>query len=112
MIQGRTFAGNLRYRINIMELIDSLNEYGEIEKTMSLYRSVRSDRKYVSGAVYEIADQMKEQVTIEFTIRFDENVTTKMLVEYKSQLYKIVYVQHIHEEVTLIKCKLSKDNVL
>lgn len=103
-------AGELRYRINIYSITRTPNEFGEPEKNLTLYRSVRCARKFIGGTTMEIDEQMVPQQTVEFKIRFDFNIVEDMVVIFDSRKYQCLYVFHTYEEATTLRCKLIKDD--
>jgi len=110
MADSRLLAGKLRYRIKIYNRVITTNEYGEGEESLSLYKSVRAERRYLGGYVRKEDEQMSPGVTIEFQIRFDENINEQMYIRYNDDLYRVRYVYHTYEMTTTIKCTLDKDN--
>jgi len=105
-------AGELRYKIGIYNLTRTKNEFLEEEITLTLYRTVRADRKSIGGTIKELDGQIAPSETMEFKIRYDFAINEDMVVIFKDTKYRVKYVYHTHEESTHIRCNLSKDENL
>lgn len=103
-------SGELRYRINIYSIARTKNEYGEEERTLSPYRSVRAARKFIGGTTKEIDNQMAATQTVDFKIRYDKNVEEEMVIIYDGRKYQTTYIYHTYEEATTIRTILIKDD--
>ena len=97
-------TGQFRYRISIYNMIGGKNEFGETEILKTLYRSVRSSRKYIGGTTNEVDNTISVKRTIEFTVRFDENIVEDMVIKYGDDEYWCKYVYHTNEHTTTMRC--------
>tara|TARA_R110000803_G_scaffold210835_1_gene284140 strand:+ start:9264 stop:9596 length:333 start_codon:yes stop_codon:yes gene_type:complete len=97
-------TGQFRYRISIYNMVGTKNEFGEPEIIKQLYKSLRASRKYIGGTTNEVDNTISVKRTIEFTVRFDENILEDMVIEYNGDEYWCKYVFHTHTSTTTMRC--------
>tara|TARA_R110000851_G_scaffold295923_3_gene450921 strand:+ start:739 stop:1068 length:330 start_codon:yes stop_codon:yes gene_type:complete len=97
-------TGQFRYRIGIYSMVPTKNGFGENELLKTLFKSLRASRKYIGGTLTEQDNAVSTKRTLEFSVRFDEDIQEDMVIEYKGDDYICKYVFHTYEQLTTMRC--------
>lgn len=82
-------AGKLRYRVSIMEPVETQNEYGEAITTWNALAVVWASKEDLAGREYFAAQQTESEVTTRFRMRYHAGLTSKMRLTLSGTDYDI-----------------------
>lgn len=105
-------TGQFRYRIIIYTLVNVKDDYGGVKQTLQQHKTCKASRKFTSGLMKNLDNQISAVQTVEFTIRFDFSIVEDMVVKFKGEKYRVTYVYHTHEQTTTMRAILTKDDKL
>jgi len=89
-------------RIIIESETESRNDYGNQIKTWSTFATVWAGIKLNIGKEsFQASERVKERI-VDFKIRWREDITTEMRIQYKSNYYQIEDVVELGREDGLI----------
>lgn len=93
-------AGLLRHKIKIEQETVTRNEYGEEEKTWSIYASAYASVKTVSDKEYFAAKQTQSERNTSFRVRYSlkmSKINTEMRIKWGSRVFDIEGIQNENE---------------
>ncbi len=88
-------SGRLRFRITIEQALEVQNEYGEVERTWSMFAIRWSDVQPLRGNERVEADQTNSQVSHKVTVRYLEGITPKMRILFGARVLNIESIINI-----------------
>ena len=104
MISAREY----RYKITIQQQTTT-QVYGEVQNNWTTFAIVWAKIQPLTGREYFSAKQIVDEQMLRMTIRYIDNVTTKMQVSYDSNTYDIrdvINVNNANRELQLM-CRLA-----
>lgn len=91
-------AGEYNKRISIFKEVEKEDSAGFITKTKSIVLNAWANVKTTKGYTLIVNNTDFEKAYTNFTIRFPQKeITRDMLIEYKSKIYSIEYLNNIDE---------------
>lgn len=101
-------AGKLREAVEIFKEVSTTDEdFGSDVNTFESYLKTRADVRFTSGGESEQNNTVVNTASVVFWIRFKEGLTETMQVEWRSNRYKIEYIEE-NRKSRLIKLQTSK----
>lgn len=88
-------AGTLDRTVDLLELTTTSNAYGEEIITPTVLATVQAQKLTLRAADMQRAQLHSVQLDGKFTIRWRDDVTTKMRLRYDGTDYEIVSVEEI-----------------
>lgn len=97
--------GSLRHRITIEEATETLTSIGEVTQTWATFATVWAKVEPLNGREYWQSAQINSEITGKITIRYLEDITTKMRIKFGSRIFNIEAILNSEEknkEMTLL----------
>lgn len=91
--------GKLRHRIVIEDLTEGRDAQGGIDRSYPTLTTVWGNVRPLRGRELFNAQQVKDQVTHEITIRFQSVVTAVMRLQHRSRTFNILSVVDVDERL-------------
>lgn len=85
-------AGSLQYRIKVIQSQLTTDEFGAKSEYWVLYHDMRAGILYKSGNKSITDNEMFNSSSVDFSVRYDENITEQMRVVYNNKIYKIAAI--------------------
>lgn len=99
-------AGALRSRISIQQVSESANTMGEVTKTWSEFASRRAEVNPLRGREFFQAQQLADEATVRFRIRYTSGIDSKMRIVYDNRTFDItappIDVENRHREMEIM----------
>lgn len=83
-------AGQLRHRITIQEPVETRDSYGSVKTTWSDLCTVWAGIWPIRAKEYVSAGQTQSEVTHTIRIRYRDDITSKMRIEFGTRYFSIV----------------------
>ncbi len=82
-------AGALRHRVQLLELVETENDYGEIVKSWDDWKSVWGLVEDMRGQELYLARQAQSEVDVTITIRYIDDIPPTMRAKHGSRIFRI-----------------------
>lgn len=90
-------SGNLKHKIDITSYADVKNDFGEVEKSFSVFKTTYASIVPVSGKEYFASKQTNAEVSHKIECRFISGITPSMRIVYGARVFNIESVINIRE---------------
>lgn len=90
-------SGNLKHKIDFLELIETKNSFGEIENTFALFKYAYSSIVPTSAKEYFASGQTNAQATHKIELRYLSGITPSMQIVYGSRKFEIISIINVRE---------------
>lgn len=99
--------GRLKHRITFQELINTKNEYGELENNWNDTLTVWAEVRPTSGKSFFNAKQVNSEISHSVYIRYRKGLSPSMRIKFKERTFEILYIMNVNENNTLMQiyCK-------
>jgi len=87
--------GDLRHRITFQILVITINENGFETEVWQDYKTVWASVSNLSGKEYFAAAAIQAEKTVKFTVRFINNITESMTINFEDKQYNITSIDNI-----------------
>lgn len=100
-------ACKLSKRITIYKLVNSKNEFGELDDIWDIVKEVWAEVRPVTGKSFFSAQQINSEITHQIIIRYMQGIKPSMKIIYKDREFEILYCMNFNEanESIQLMCK-------
>lgn len=100
-------ACKLNKRIIIQKLVESKNDFGELDGTWGNVKEVWAEVRPVTGKSFFSAQQINSEITHQVIIRYVPGISPNMRIIYKGREFEILHCMNFDEanEAIQIMCK-------
>lgn len=105
-------AGRLNNVIDIVVATNTVNSSGFIENTYTAIKTVRAEVLGLSSKEYFVNNNTNLKTIKKIRVRTTEDITTKTLIKYKEDIYKIEEIIDVNEQGLYLEliCKNIKES--
>lgn len=89
--------GKLRHRITFLRPEEIENEIGETVIDMKPFKTVWGSIEPIKGREYLEARKIQPEVTYRIIVRYIEDITPDMMIEFKGRIFNIQSILNIGE---------------
>ena len=99
--------GRLKHRVIFQKLINSKNEYGELEDRWNDVITVWAEVRPTTGRSFFNAKQINSEISHSVYIRYRNGLSPSMRIKFKERIFEILYIMNVNEDNTLMQiyCK-------
>ncbi len=99
--------GQLKHKIVIEQSTPAQDSFGEPIDSWTTFATRRASAKTLRGGESFKSSQVTSEAQVMFTLRFLDNVTTKMRVNWNARYFNILFVDNGDEtqKETRLECK-------
>lgn len=99
--------GRLKHRITFQKLVNSKNEYGELENSWNDVITVWAEVRPTTGRSFFNAKQINSEISHSVYIRYRNGLSPNMRIKFKGRIFEVLYIMNVNEDNTLMQiyCK-------
>jgi len=90
-------SGNLKHKIEIQSYTETSNDFGEVTKGYSTFKTVYASITPLAGKEYFASKQLNAEVSHKIECRYISGVLPSMRIVYDSRIFNIESVINIRE---------------
>lgn len=87
----------LRRKIEILQLVDGQNEYGESQRVWQAFKSPFASAEPLLGREFFAAEAAQSKVEIKFRLRYTPGIETTMRIRHRGSDYEILSVVNVED---------------
>jgi len=90
-------SGNLKHKIEIQSYKETSNDFGEVVKGYSTFKTVYASITPLAGKEYFASKQINAEVSHKIECRYLKDIVPSMRVVYRNRIFNIESVINIRE---------------
>ena len=102
-------SGNLKHKIEIKSYAETENDFNEVIKVYSLFKTTYASILPISGKEYFASKQVNAEVSHKIECRFISGVNSSMQIVYGTRIFKIESVINIREENKTLQIMVTEN---